>query len=483
MPEPTLAQHLARFAAETRLSGAPRQVRENVELRILDVLGIAIAATDLQTSLALLGFVGRQGGGNAAAIVGADGDGSSAAWAAFANGVLAHSLDFDDTHLPSVLHPSAVVVPAALAVGESLNAHGSAVLDAVAVGIETTIRVGMAGYDSESRNSTFFEHGQHATSICGTIGAAVAAAMLYDLDADGIVDAMGIAASMGSGILEANRMGGTVKRAHCGWAAHAGVVAADLARSGITGPPTVLEGRFGFYQAFLHGRFDSSAVTNGLGSTWEVPGVFFKPYPANHFTHAAADAVMDLRRDGLRPGDVEWIRVGVAAPTIRTIGEPIEGKRRPATGYQAQFSGPYVVAAALIGGGGLGLCLEDFDDDLVSDPGRIDLMDRITIESDSRCDEVYPYQFPAVVDVMTKNGTQLSASVFANRGGPENPLTTDELTLKFKSNARRHLDEASIDAVADACRELGSVSDVGSVIRAINTGWVSAPSPATSVRS
>ena len=177
--------------------------------------------------------------------------------AALVNGTLAHALDFDDTHLPSVLHPSASVVPAALAVAEARGRSGAEALHAIAVGIEINVRLGSAGYDATQRVNLFFERGLHATSICGALAAAGAAALLLGLDAAGVADAIGIAASMGAGLLEANRTGGTVKRVHCGWAAHAGVCAAELARSGLTGPPTVLEGRFGFFAGLLRRRCDA----------------------------------------------------------------------------------------------------------------------------------------------------------------------------------------------------------------------------------
>src|SRR5437660_8175804 len=138
------------------------------------------------------------------------------------------------------------------------------------------------GYDEELRNSVLFERGLHATSICGAVGAAVAVAMLQGQDEAGNASAAGIAASMGAGLLEANRTGGTVKRVHCGWAARCGVAAADLARHGLTGPPTVLEGRFGFLQAFCGDRAHPDAVVRGLGTDWELPRVVFKPYPCNH---------------------------------------------------------------------------------------------------------------------------------------------------------------------------------------------------------
>ena len=179
--------------------------------------------------------------------------------------------------------------------------------------------------------------------------------MLLGLDADGVADAIGIAASMGAGLLEANRTGGTVKRAHCGWAAHAGVCAAELARSGLTGPPTVLEGRFGFFQAYCGDAVTPETIVDGLGEHWEVLSVFFKPYPCNHFTHPGIDAALQLRSEGLEPNAIAEIELG--APT----GSPAHDRRTlrgedPAarSGYHAKFSGPFTVAAALLGGGGLG---------------------------------------------------------------------------------------------------------------------------------
>jgi 2-methylcitrate dehydratase PrpD len=390
-----------------------------------------------------------------------------AALAALANGVLAHSLDYDDTHLPSVLHPSAPVIPAALAAAELAGASGRDTIRAIAVGLEVCVRLGMAGYDPEAGNSTFFEHGQHATSICGTMGGAVAAALLLGQTRDGVLDVLGVAASTASGIIEGNRTGGTVKRLHCGWAAHSAVTAADLVRRGFTGPPTVLEGRFGFFEAFLHGRFAAEEITRDLGTTWSVPGIFFKPYPANHFTHAAIDAAIGLRGQGLDPARVESLTLGVPAPVIRTIGQPIEAKRAPETGYQAQFSGPYAVAAGLLGGGGLGVGLADFTDELARDPVRRDLMAKVEVVPDDRATEIFPHQFPAVLSARDLDGREWRQEVLANRGGPDRPLSAAELALKFRDNAAGRLSEATADAVADLTGRLEDVDDIGELLRLV----------------
>jgi 2-methylcitrate dehydratase PrpD len=323
-----LAAVLAEFAATQGYDRIPDEVAHSVRQRVLDIVGIAVASTELDTSAAVIDFARAQGGRPEAHAIGVA-ESLPAPLAALVNGTLAHSLDYDDTHLPSVLHPSATIVPAVLAASEAAGADGRRTVAAIAVGLEICVRLGMAGYDRAGRNNAYFDRGQHATSICGALGGAAGAAVALGFDADRIADAIGIAVSMAGGVLEANRTGGTVKRVHCGWAAHAAVTAAMLAARGVTGPPTVLEGRFGFFRAFLDGRYDSGAITTALGEQWEVPGIYFKPYPANHFTHAGIDAALALRAEGIGVDDVAALRLCVSEPTLRTIGEPIELKRAP----------------------------------------------------------------------------------------------------------------------------------------------------------
>jgi len=466
----TLVERLGALAAGTRLDELPLELRSGLGARVLDVVGVAVAATQLPTSDAVFEFALDTGGRPAATGIGL-GDPTSVPLAAFVNGVLAHSLDFDDTHLPSIVHPSASVVPAALAAGESADASGADVLAAVAVGIEITVRLGMAGYalatDDAPGQSVYFEHGQHATSICGAIGSAAAAARLFGADAAGCAHAMAVAASMASGIIEANRTGGTVKRLHCGWAAQAGVTAAQLVRRGITGAPTALEGRFGLFRALLRDEWRIEPVLDGLGDRWEMADVFYKPYPANHFTHAGIDAALALRAAGLRAADVARAHLGVATATVRTIGEPLATKQAPETGYQAQFSGPFTVAAALVGGSGLGLGLGDFTDDRATDPVLRDLMARITVGGSVECDAVYPHQFPAVLEVETWDGRTLVERVMVNRGGPDRPLTAGELRAKFTDNTSHLLGPRTADRVVAAVGGLADVPAGRGAVRAV----------------
>jgi len=373
--------------------------------------------------------------------------------AAFANGVLAHSLDFDDTHLPSVLHPSASVIPTALAVAEATESSPECMIAAAAVGYEICVRSGMAAYDPELGNSIFFEHGWHATSICGTLASAAVAAKLYGLAVDGIGHAIGIAASMASGILEGNRAGGSVKRLHCGWAAHSGIAAAQAARAGFTAPPTTFEGRFGFYRAFCQGNFDGEAISKGLGTEWSTPGIFFKPYPANHFLHAGVDAASMLR-PLVAIDHIADIELRVPSAVLRTIAEPAEAKYHPQSGYQAQFSGPFVIATSLLGGGGLGVYLDDFTDERVRDHRVLALAAKVRCVADPECDVIFPRQFPAFLRVRTREGTIYERKVMSNRGGPENPLSREELHQKFLINAKRVFDESSAEELSSMIRNI-----------------------------
>jgi 2-methylcitrate dehydratase PrpD len=462
----TVAYQLARFAAAAR-TGLPAEVLDDAELRVIDCVGNALAASASdgpgEPHVALLDVVAARGG-RAESSLFVPGPKLPASAAALVNGTLAHALDFDDTHLPSVLHPSASVVPAAIAAAEAQGSSGAELLAAVAVGNEITNRLGMTAYIAEQRNSIFFVKGLHATSICGTVGAAVAAALLFGASEDELVSAMGIAASMGAGLLEANRTGGSVKRIHCGWAAHAGIEAATFARAGVTGPPTVFEGRFGFLQSYLGDDYRLEPLVVDLGTHWELLRTVYKPYPSNHFTHPIVDCALALRADGLRAADIDAVQIGVPATVLRTIAEPWADKVQPKTPYHAKFSGPYTFASAIVGGGGLGLHLADFTDAALNDPGRQQLCERVTMTGDAICDEEFPNAFSAVVRVRTKDGAQLEKRVHSSRGGPERPLSAAEVETKFRLNAEQVLASDRVPELHGRLRALRGAERVDALV-------------------
>ncbi len=465
----THVQILAAFVAnETELD--PKIITDAKE-RILDVIGNSLAGRAesheySDPDRAVIRMVSAWGGTPTSTVLGSSLK-LPAVSAALINGTLAHILDFDDTHLPSVLHPSASVVPAVLAVAEEVGSTPNEIIRAVAIGIEISNRIGMASYLPEIGNSIFFEKGFHATSIIGTIAAAVSASILYRLPAEGIANAIGIAASMGAGLIEANRTGGTVKRIHCGWAAHSGIVAAAMAREGVSGPPTILEGRFGFFNAYLDGHYDADALLNDLGIRWELLNTAYKPYPTNHFTHPGIDCALALRAQGIEVEEISSVVLGVAKPVIRTIGEPREEKIHPKSGYHGKFSAPYTIATAFLGGGGLGVYLDDFSEKNWDQPERLALAAKVGVVEDKRATGIFPNALAAVLTVTMNDGSVHSHRVDASLGSKEAPLSTDQLRKKFALNASRFLTSSDVEK-ALVYLDFGRARDLSDLMRLLS---------------
>lgn len=454
--ERTAVQRLADFSFG-QVADPHTDAAADAKLRLLDTLGLMFPAIETGSGRAVIELAREWAGTESATAIGVA-QKVPAPNAALVNGTLAHTLDFDDTHVPSISHPSASAVAAALAAAELAEASGRQLLSAIAVGNEITLRLGNAAYDPAIGNSIFFERGLHATSVCGALGSAAAAAVAMGLPAEQIAHAMAIAGSMGAGLLEANRAGGSVKRMHCGWAAHAGVVAAQAAAKGMTGPPTVLEGRFGFFNAYCGGQYDEAALLDGLGTEWAFGDCFVKPYPTNVFTHTGIDAAIALRQEGLEPEAIESVEIGVSSQVLRTIAEPRDAKIRPESGYHAQFSGPFTFALALRGGSGLGLYLDDFTDDVVTDPVNLDLAARVTHVADPIAQAQFPMHFASVVRVRMKDGRTITKEILHNRGTAARPLAPTEVEEKFRLNVSGHVNDP--DALAKRIHTIEEVSRV-----------------------
>lgn len=270
----TLSQQIARWASELKTADVPADVRARFMLHVVDALGCGFAAIRKETFTNVSALPVPLLGPGGAPILGRAGR-FVTEQAAFANGVLFHALDFDDTHGPAVLHPTAVSLPAAMAIGAELGAAAEDIFLATLAGVEITCRVGMA------RHNAFHLKGFHPTSVVGTLGAAVTAGLLLGLTEGELADALGIAASLSCGIFAYLDGTSNPKPVHAGQAAKNGIEAARLAKAGVTGPETVFESRFGLYGAFL-GNVDGPLpeLIATLGLDWESAKLSIKPYPA-----------------------------------------------------------------------------------------------------------------------------------------------------------------------------------------------------------
>ena len=346
VPTPPVAVQLAEWLAKLTPRKTPADVKADAKRRLIDVLGLMVAATRTPIGHAIR-KAGRELGAGAEATVPGYGDRLPAASAALVSGTLAHAEDFDDTHAASVMHASVSVVPLALTAAEAAGSSGEELLMAIAAGNEIACRIAIGAPGG------FHARGFHPTGVVAALSSAMIAGKLIGLSPEALVAACGIAGSQASGILEAYSDGTWSKTMHAGWAAHAGIVAAKMAAAGFTGPATIIEGRFGLLRSHVPSdqTLDLSAITAGLGKTWIAPDACFKPYPCAHASHPFVDAVLDLRaRHGLVPEQITRITLHVVSEHAPMIAEPLAAKLRPRTPTHARASLPYACASALIHG-------------------------------------------------------------------------------------------------------------------------------------
>ncbi|MBI3937871.1 MAG: MmgE/PrpD family protein [Betaproteobacteria bacterium] len=422
MPQ-TIAERLAQFSYDLSYEDIPPEVVEKTKRLILDTVGVCIGSTRIDFGVAALRLASRWGGAPESTLIGRRMK-VPAQHAAFCNGVLGHGQDYDDTHTESVVHPSAALVPVALAVAERAGRSGRETLAALAGGMEATIRVAMPALNR------FHLRGFHTTSVAATFGAALIAARLEGIGLARTVEAVGISGSFTSGLLECIPASAGAKRLHAGWAALCGIVAAQLAEGGYTGPATVFEGKLGVYNSFLRGEtLDLSVVLDGLGREWEVLNVRPKLYPCCHYLQSFLDAAAALRREHrVRAEEVAKISCRVAAGAVNIVCEPWEKKVNPLTGYDARFSLPFAVALMLAKGKA---GVAEFSEQSFADPLMRRLMSRVSYQVDP---EYQVKDMPGWIEVTLDNGAKHVREIPEVRGNARNPVALEELLDKFYAN-------------------------------------------------
>lgn len=384
----------------------------------------------------------------------------SAPAAALANGALVHALDFDDTHAGGLVHATAVVLPAALAVGEQTRASGSDVLDAAVVGYETVCRIAAAAPHG------FHARGVHATMAAGVFSSAMVAARLAGLNPVQTTHALGIAGSSAGGLLAFLGTEASTKQLHPGLASHAGILAARLAARGATGPETVFEGPHGLYDALVDGRATPATILQDLGTTWETTRIGIKPHPACQLSHATLDAVLDARRT--RPfeaGQVARVRARVHPDSAAVVCDPSRDLARPAGAYAAKFSLPWSVAALLLDGE---LGVSSFTDASIARADVSELASRVEVTLAH--DDTVAADAAGEVVVVLHDGTEITGSVPRSAGGPDNPLTDEALRDKGSGLAGRDTAE-----LFHSVTTLAGQSDLADLLRVLTTLLPSTP--------
>ncbi|MFG1394820.1 MmgE/PrpD family protein [Xanthobacter agilis] len=437
---------LASYAAGIRLADIPAEVVARAERLILDFAGNIVRGgfeTDSAPSLrALVEKAGFGAPGPCTVLGEARGYGPAAA--ALLNGAFGHSLDFDDTHAASSLHPSAPVIPAALAAAELTGASGADFVAAVIAGYEVCCRLGLA-----LDPTRHYARGFHPTATAGTFGAAAAAGRLLGLAPEAMVAAFGVAGSQAAGSLQFLANGAWNKRYQVGAAAMNGLMAALLAAEGFHGSSAAIEGEHGFLKGYSDGA-DPAVAIAGLSQHFETLRIGLKPYPSCRYTHAALDGLLALRAEhSLKADDIQQVDIGLHRNGIKLTADPLPEKRRVRAVVEGQFSMPFTAAVALDQGR---FGWDDYR--RLGDPALDAMSDRITVFADPRL-EGRPHPFGATLRLTTPQGV-FERTIPDPSGEPETFPNDAALRAKFMTLSGPVIGADAAGALADAILTLSS---------------------------
>ena len=438
-----VTETLARYALDTSYKSLPGDVVHQAKRCFLDLIGVTLGGSRQPLARILLKTVQDLGGKPQATVLGL-GVKTSVTHAALMNGAMAHALDFDDTHVRGMGHPSAPLIPALLAVAEWKGASGKAALEAFIAGFEVETRIG------EGMGVKHYNKGYHATATFGRFGAAVAAGKLLGLDLAGMKTAMGLAGTQAAGLRLV--FGTMTKPFHPGKSAFDGVLSALLAQRGFTCAPNIIEGKKGYLEA-LGDESRLEPMVKNLGKKYEVLSNTFKPFASCLFTHPTIDAIIQMRnKHNLKPEDVEQISCDVAGFCLDAAGQA-----EPKTALAGKFSVYYCAALALAEG----VAGEDrFTDRKVVEPRMTALMKKVKARGIPGYKDT-----EAKVTVTTKGGKTYSLYVDTPKGDPRNPPTDKELEEKFRSLAPLALPRPKMDRLVKAIWSLERLDSVRQLVR------------------
>lgn len=417
-------QNLVRFCSELSFKKVPDEVKHKAKLCVLDYVANIYGSLELDAVRSVVDFVYSLGGPEAATALGC-GFKTGLQNAAFINGTTAEAIEAQDGLRFGGNHPVSAVIPASFVMSESLNLPGTLLIEAVVAGYEVANRAAAAMHPFHTLS------GFLPTGTCGTLGAAVAVSKLMGHGYPEMLNAMGNAGYILPISMAEQLMGGyTVKIVQGGQAASAGIMAAGLAGKGITGSPYVLEGtelKGGFTQITVRVDAKPERITDKLGEYYSIMDIYFKPYTACRHTHGTAQAtLMMMKEKKIMPDDIDSITVSTYAVAALAVGKDV-----PDGGsfVSAQFSIPYVVAACILDGA---LGPVQLTERRIADPAVIALAKKVKVKSDDELNKMYPNKTASRVEILMKNGEQLTRQIDIPKGDPRDPMEAKDLERKVK---------------------------------------------------
>lgn len=447
----TVTGKLVDFLGGLGYDDLPQDVIQSAKDCLLDTLGCILAGSAVEEMPAVVQNIAADGTSSEATVLGFPVK-TSVFQASMLNGMLAHAVEMDDVHKRAKAHAGAVVIPAAISYGESIAASGKDLILSIVTGYEVMLRLGAAVNATEHRLQ-----GWHATSTCGTFGAAAATAKLANLPEREFVGALGLAGTQSSGLWAFTADGANCKMFHAGHAASCGYMSLKMAASGIRGSSHIIEAKDGGFFAASSSNYDYEAATISLGNPFYITQVIRKPFACCRSMHPPIEAALRMRDKGIEIDQIKSIKV----KTYEVAKIQCGFTNRPDNVADARFSIPYGIAVALYDGHAL---IDQFSQQRIQDRQVLALAEKVEIEVDPRYDSVYPNQWGCVVEMTMESGEIFTETVDDAKGDPVNPLSSEEIEQKFMYLSQHCLNRQQSLQIIERVRNLEQVADIGELI-------------------
>jgi 2-methylcitrate dehydratase PrpD len=448
-----VSEKIAKFALNIERRDIPDAVVDHAKLLLLDTIGVAMVSRVLPHARIIADVVKEMGGRPDATLWGSN-QCVRVSDALLYNSALIHGIDYDDTHVAGIVHPSASVVATAITIGEYVKAAPRDIFTAIIMGWEVIAALAVAA------NGRFHDIGYHASGLLSSFVSACVAARLMGESEAILCDALGICGSQAAALQEFLHDGSWTKKMHPGWGCHSAYYALMLARRGYKGPKKVFEGDFGLYKTHIGTTEGLDERIDELSRVWRTTEITFKLYPVCHFTHAFIDCALWLRqRHGIASDDIRQIICRIDSRGYSIVCNPIEKKKQPDSDYLMRFSLPYVVSVAIAKGR---LSSWDIDIALANDPKIKELMQRVNCIVDEKVKN--EGHFPGCVEIITNGGSSYITSIPYEKGTKENPIEKDDVLVKFNNNLASIYPKNRIEAIKKLIFDFESLESVAKLI-------------------
>ena len=452
MNEDGATKSLAKFAAELEFNKIPKNILNYLKLLFLDGVGCCIHGNTLEWTKTLEEVVTNKEDYNQCSIIGTNKK-TTLLNAVLINSTAGHGFESDDIHRESILHPNSIVVPVSINVAEKMgNINGKKFLTSVVAGYEVATRIGSAA------GTELLLRGFHPQGTHGTIAAAITAGKLMDFSTDQMVHAIGIAGSLGAGLMAAQE-GAMVKRLHSGRAAQAGVLAAQLSAKNFTGIQNIVEADYGGFLSSFSGKNDFNRSIRNLYKEWECMNTGIKPYASVTSIHTALDCLKNImEKNNISVKNIKNIKAKISHPTY--VHCAWNYKNHNIT--SAQMNIYYGLALIALEGE---LFVNQFSKDKISNPEILNFMKKITAEVDPKIESLgHEFRHMATVELTTNDNKKFNHTEKYRKGSPENPLTKDQITSKFNSLASYSYDETQINKIKEKIENIELSNNIENLI-------------------